>query len=113
MSVKVFYVDLRNRTSEYKKAVIDWHSELTAEAAVRQAFGESVANQAVHDLDINSGEIGIAWHIPDTDEHSEIGGVGSLDWDIPDISYLTIVYEDEHTTNQQIDESSEWMIANE
>lgn len=113
MSVKTFYVDLRNRTSEYRKAIVDWHPELTAEAAVRQAFGDSIADQAVNDLQNNNWQVGVAWHIPDTDEHSEVGGVGSLDWEIPDTSYLTIVYEDKNTTNQQIDESSDWMTANE
>jgi hypothetical protein len=47
------------------------------------------------------------------EEHSEVGRLGNLDWQIPDTSYLTVLYEDQDTTNQQRDESSNWMIENE
>ncbi len=113
MSIKVFFVDLRNRTSVYRKAILDWYPQLTAEEAVHKAFGSDVAQEAVADLVQNRPEIFVSWDNPTTEEHSEVGGVGSLDWHIPDTSNLTIIYEDQDTTNQQIDESSDWMLENE
>jgi hypothetical protein len=113
MSLKVYFVDLRNRISVYRKAALEWYPHLTAEEAVREAFGNELAQQAVADLQQNRPEILVAWDNPTTEEHSEVGGVGSHDWQIPDTSNLTIIYEDQDTTNQQIDESSDWMLENE
>jgi hypothetical protein len=84
--------------------------ELTAYEAVALAVGEAYAAQVESDLANNSEEIIVGWSDTDTGEHSEVGGVGSLMWPIAPNGVLTISYENEHTTQDQIDESSEWML---
>jgi len=47
-----------------------------------------------------------------TEEVGGIGGVDSLDWRIEDHSLLTVVFEDETTTEERLDEIMNWMLDN-
>ena len=110
MAIKILYADLRNNASRYEHFAIAWKPGLTALLATQQTLTAEIADQITDDLHDNNQEIMVSWYNVITEEHSEIGGVGSLDWEIPDGSVLTIVYEDETTTQHQIDESSAWML---
>lgn len=50
----------------------------------------------------------VSWWNKETDEICEIGRVGRLDWASADQTVLTVNYENEATTQQQIDESVDW-----
>ena len=112
MAVKILYVDIRDEKQMMESFVVEWNSGLTAREAVEQALTRNNASEIAHHLHSNNSEITVAWHDEKIEEHSEVGGIGNLDWQIPDKSVLTVVYENERTTPQQIDMSSDWMIEN-
>lgn len=113
MAIKILYVDLRVSPSRFTKYLLDWRSGLTAQSAVQYALGESIAGQLVDDLLNDNKELIVSWTNSVTGEHSDVGGINSLEWEIADNSILSIVYENEETTQQKIDESIEWMLRNE
>ncbi len=113
MAIKIFYTDLRVNPSKLVKYMIAWSPGLTAKRAVETALDLSDANSIVADLARNSAEVTVAWNNLVTGESSDVGGVDSLDWDIEDHSVLTITHENANTSQQQIDESIEWLLANE
>ena len=112
MSIIILYVDLRNNKTQLKEQEIDWKDGITAFEAVKIALTGKVAQQIQNALVHNSipGLI-VSWSSLIDNSISEIGGVGSLDWKIDDNSMLAITYEDEATSDQQMDESTEWMLA--
>ncbi len=113
MSLTVFYTDLRNRPSKLERQVAGWQPGLTAFQAVEQALGSAVAQQVEADLAANSDEIIVSWWNKESDDHSEIGGVGRLDWAVPDKTVITVSYHNDATTQEQIDESIRWTLAQE
>ncbi len=112
MAVKILYVDIRDDKQIMDASLVSWRSGISAKEAVYQALGKDIADQVVYDLDRNSPEVGIAWHDEKIERHSEVGGVGDLDWEIPDKSMLIVVYENKNTTQRQVDMSSDWMVEN-
>ena len=112
MTVKILYVDIRDEKQTMEAFTVAWRRGLSASEAVRQALEKDIADGVIHDLNNNSPEVGVAWHDEKIEKHSEVGGVGDLDWEIPDKSVLIIVYENESTTQQQVDLSSDWMTEN-
>jgi hypothetical protein len=113
MAIKVLWADLRYRKTLMQSATIEWRAGLTAAEAVVQGFGESGAQQIAHDLQVNNLEIMVAWYNLITDEGSGIGGVVELDWEIQDQTILAINYEDEMTTDKQVERCAEWMLESE
>lgn len=112
MSIRVFFVDLRHGMSEYKKADVQWYEGMEAVDALNRALGSRVVEDIVADLAKNCAYLTVSWNSGETDDHSAIGGVGSLDWVIDDGSTLTVIYEDENTEEHQVDESSDWLLRN-
>jgi hypothetical protein len=108
----VLYVDLRKNKSVMKKSVVEWQDDLKANSAIAQGLGEVLARIIEDDLKINNPEITVSWNSLVSDYHSDVGGVGDLDWIIEDQSALAIAYEDENTTDEQLDKSSDWMLEN-
>jgi hypothetical protein len=113
MAVKILWADLRYRKTILQSATIEWRSGLTAAEVVVQGFGESDAQQIARDLQSNNPEIMVSWYNLITDEGSGIGGVGSLDWEIQDRTILAINYEDEMTTDKQVERCADWMLESE
>lgn len=113
MSIKIFFADLRTKPSRLLENMVTCVPELTALEAVARALGQEKAKQITSDLLSNNPDLTVSWNNLKTGEQSEIGGVGSLDWKIPDNSVLSVVYENEATSQEQIDESIEWMLASE
>lgn len=112
MSVIVLFVDLRNRNSVLKEIEVPWSKELSAADILEKSLSGAVAAQIEEDLtQRNNPFLIVSWNSLTTGEHSDVGGVGSLDWPIDDNLILTVTYEDESTTAQQVDESSEWMLS--
>jgi hypothetical protein len=96
-----------------KKATLEPGSGLTAESAIKEAFGIGIARRLTVELAANDPELTISWINRGTGEHSQVGGLDSLDWGLADDSILTVLYENGKTTEQQVDESTEWMLENE
>jgi hypothetical protein len=111
LAVKILYVDVRDDKQIMQSFTISWQKELSASEAIRQTVKQAIADEIINDLKRNNPEIIVSWYHEETEDHSEMGGVGDLDWEIPDKSVLTITYENENTTPEQIDLSSDWMIA--
>ncbi len=113
MVVRLFYVDVTTSPSDMKKAFVAWHEHLTAHDAIALAFGDRLANSVATDLMQDHQYLIVSWTNPVLDDHSEIGGVGSLEWSIPDQTVLTIFYEGEATPQNKIDEAIQWLLENE
>ncbi len=113
MSVAVFLTDLRHMPSKLERHVVDWRDGLTAFQALEHAFGAAIAEEIDSDLKADSKELIVSWMNKRTEDVSEIGGIGTLDWSIPNDTVLTVSYEGEATTQQQIDESIEWTLRQE
>lgn len=112
MAVRILYIDIRDEKQVMRSYTVAWRPKLTAYDAIRLALNMTKALEVARDLESNDPDILIAWHDEELATHSEVGGVANLDWDIPDKSVLTIVYENQNSTQQQIDASSDWMIQN-
>ena len=112
MSVIVFYVDLRKGETLLQKFIVEWSDGLEADPVLEIALGKDLAEKIKVDLASNNQEIIVSWNNLDTGEHSEMGGIGTLSWVISNNSILTIVYEDQNTTEDQVNKSNEWMLEN-
>ncbi len=110
MGITVLYTDLRRLPSRLERQTAEWRPALTAFEALQLALGPALAREIEKDLLSNSREVMVPWWNKDTDDHSEIGGVGSLDWTIADGTVVTVNYENQATTQQQIDEAIEWTL---
>lgn len=113
MTIKIYYTDLRARPSKLEKYEIDCRAELTAFDAIVETAGITEAKKISDDLARNNQDLIVSWHNRETDEISEIGGIGTLDWLIEDNITLTVNYENETTTQTQINEADAWAIKNE
>ena len=111
MAVTILFVDIRDKRKTMEAHCVHWDRNLSAQDALKSVFSSALANEIILDLEQNNPEIIVSWHDADINEHSEIGGVGDLNWHIPDGSTVTIVYENQQTSEAQIDRSSDWMIA--
>lgn len=113
MAIKLLYNDLRIHPAEYQRLIVDWHGGLTAQEAVQNALGRRLGEQIVQDLEHNNREIMVAWIHDELAQGSDVGGVGSLDWEILDRSIVVITYENETTTDEAITASTTWMLEDE
>lgn len=109
MIIKILYVDVRKHPSLLAKHQVLGHRGITARQALYLALDRAIADQIVQDLSRNSQEIVVSWSSLSTYEHSDVGGVDSLDWEIPDNSIISIVYEGNETSKEALDASIEWM----
>ncbi len=110
MSIIILYTDLRVVPSKLEKHVLEWERDLTALNALERTLGQLLAENIDKDLKKRSREIIVSWYVKDTDDISEIGGIGSLDWNMEDSTILTVSYENESTTQEQIEESINWTL---
>lgn len=113
MTVRILFVDLRNENSIRKKADVQWNEALTASDAIGEAFTKHTANTIAAELDKNYEELTVSWSNSKSEQHSEIGGMGNLEWLVQDGSVIVIMYQDQDTTEEQVDESYGWMLENE
>jgi hypothetical protein len=112
MSIVILYADLRNNEIQLKEKKVPWRNGVTAFEVLKEALTARIARQIEEDLvHLNDPDLTVSWNSLVDDSHSEIGGVGSLDWEIEANSILVVTYEDESTTDQQLDEALEWMLA--
>lgn len=111
-AITIFYADMRGGYSRFEKHSVAWHEGLSAADAVRQAMGDETAQVILDDLAQNNFDLMVSWLNPLTDEHSELGGIGSLDWEIESSWILTITYADQQTTGQQDEKFETWLLAN-
>src|SRR6185436_14668317 len=100
MSIKILLVDLRTGPIQLAKFELSWEPGLVARAALESALGEVQAKLIVGDLSTSNKELIVAWNNPLSGEHSNIGGVDSLEWPISDHSIISIVYEDENVSSE-------------
>src|SRR5574341_35289 len=92
--------------------MVSWQKGLTAFEAIQEALSVDIAQQIAADLVRHDNhELTVSWASFRHDDHSEVGGVSSLDWEVEDESILAITYEDKSTSDQLLDESSEWMLS--
>jgi len=110
MSIEIFYTDLRIVPSKLEKRVLEWERDLTAFSALERTLGRLLAESIERDLKNNSQEVMVSWYNKDTDDICEIGGVGSLDWYLEDSTLLTVNYENESTSQEQIEEAIHWTL---
>lgn len=113
MTVVIFFTDLRSVPSKLKHYEMDWRPNLTAFDAIVATAGIMEAKKIRDDLANDNHDLIVSWYNRETDEISEIGGVGTLEWLIQDNTTLTVNYEDETTTREQINEADAWTIKNE
>ena len=113
MTVVIIFTDLRIVPSKLAKYSVEWHPGFSARQVLEMSLGDILANEIEKDLKNNSHEIVVSWYNKRSGDVSEIGGVGTLDWSIPEDTVLTVSYENESTTQNQIDESIEWTLKQE
>ena len=113
MTVKILFANLRINPPQFEQFSVLWHPTLTAQESLQHALNPILAQQIVEDLKTDNRELTVAWNSLESDDHSDIGGVASLDWEIPDNSVLSITYENDATTQQAVDDCIQWMLANE
>lgn len=112
MDVTIYFADMRDGVSRFEKHIVEWKEGMSAADAVRQALEPETAQAILDDLLQNNLDLIVSWLNPITDQHSEMGGVGGLDWEIDSGSMLTITYADEQTAEQQEAEFEAWILAN-
>ncbi|HEY9711228.1 MAG TPA: hypothetical protein V6D48_23670 [Oculatellaceae cyanobacterium] len=113
MSVKILFVDLRTDPIQLTKFDVRWRPGLVAREAVESTLGGTRASQIVADLSTGNKELIIAWNNLVSGEHSNIGGVNSLEWQISDHSIISIVYEDENVNSDKSEAAIQWMLNQE
>ncbi|MBC7815083.1 MAG: hypothetical protein H7175_28255 [Burkholderiales bacterium] len=113
MSIVVFHTDLTVQPSILAKYVIAWREGMTAFEAIQKTLGNDMAKRVSHDLAIDNRDLVVSWYNKDTDETSDYGGVGSLDWEVPNNSAITVSYDHNTTISQtQEDEYMTWWEQN-
>jgi len=110
--IQLFYSDLRRGQSSKEKYLVDWYDGLTAFDVIAQALGKGEAVRINERLARGDLGLTVSWSNWVTEEVGGIGGVDSLDWRIEDHSLLTVVFEDETTTEERLDEIMNWMLDN-
>lgn len=113
MPIKVLYNDLRVVPPKLERFIVEWHQGLTAEGTIQAALGLEQAQKITDDLERNDPEIMVSYSNDVTDERSDYGGVGTVDWEIDDRTVLVVTYENSNTTAAAIDEAIEWMLEDE
>jgi hypothetical protein len=111
VSVVILFTDLRAAPSKLKKHILEWQPNLTAKQALEMTLGQSSTAEIEKELKNNSHELIVSWYNKRSNEISEIGGLGEINWIVPDDTVITVSYENENTTEQQINESVEWMLS--
>jgi hypothetical protein len=89
---------------------VEWKLNITAKEVIESCLGETQTQTIESELKDNSQEIMVSWWHKPSGKTSEIGGVGITRWEIDDDSVITINYENQNTTQPQIDESLEWTL---
>ena len=110
MGVEIFYTDLRCVPSQLLYTRVEWISGKTALSFLQEALGEDSSKEIDNDLRKKSSELIVSWYDKDSKEICEIGGTGSLNWIMPDNYVLSVCYENEFTTEEQIEESIKWTL---
>jgi hypothetical protein len=110
MSISLLFTDLRSAPSRLEKYNIEWKPNLTAKQALEITLGPNLVDDIEKDLRNNSRELIVSWYNKRSNEISEIGGVGTINWIVTDHTVITVSYENNSTTQQQIDESIEWTL---
>ena len=110
MSISLLFTDLRSAPSKLEKHNIEWKPNLIAKQALEITLGPNLADDIERDLRNNSRELIVSWYNKRSKEISEIGGVGTVNWVVPDDTVITVSYENQSTTQEQIDESIEWTL---
>jgi hypothetical protein len=113
MSVKILFVDLRTDPIQLTKFDVRWRPGLVAREAVESTLGETRARLIVADLSTGNKDLMIAWNNLVSGEHSNIGGIDSLEWQVPDLSIISIVYEDESVSSDKSEAAIQWMLNQE
>ena len=110
MSIILLFTDLRTTPSRLLKYRFDWEPNQFASNLIQQVLGEKTVKEIEKDFSKNNPDIIVSWFHKDTKDVSEIGGVGSLRWIVQDNTIITIAYENENTTEQQIEEVINWTL---
>lgn len=108
----ILYVDVRDDRSVFERYEVEWQQGMTIEDAISKAISKSNAERIITDLKNHSDEIIVSWVDARTLDHSEIGGVGRLKMPTTPNFVVSIVYENQATTEAQIDASTDWMLKN-
>lgn len=112
MAVTILLCDLRNQQTLYARHDITWKSGLNAFDVVVSAFGMDFAKQLANDLIDLTIQVTVSFVEIPTGQTSDVTGVASLDWELLDPTIIVINYEDNNTTDSQIDESIQWLLNN-
>jgi len=110
MAVTVLYTNLRGQPSQLAKYLVEWKPNMTAKEVIETCLGEAQAQTIENDLKDNKQEIMVSWWHKPSGKISEIGGLGTTLSEIEDDSIVTINYENQNTTQTQIDESIQWVL---
>jgi O-acetyl-ADP-ribose deacetylase (regulator of RNase III) len=113
MSINVLFNDLRVIPPRFNKYIVDWRIGLKAYEVMQKSLSMPIAKRVLRDLESNNLEITVSWFNDEIDQRSEIGGVKSLDWEIPDKSVLVITYENDNTSIDVVNEAISWMMKDE
>lgn len=108
MAIFLSYTDIRSSPSVLLKFKADWTQDMIASEVISICMGEEKVKNVETDLSNNNPEIIVSWYHKPTGDICEIGGVKNLTWKIADHTILTIAYENQTTTKEQIDELIKW-----
>ncbi len=110
MAVKILFGDLRDGDTTMSDHTVLWQAHRTARQALCGALETEIAETVLDDLARNDNRLTVSWSSVAHGEHSDIGGVDDLDWEIEDDSVLSVAYEDEQTSSAMIEPSIQWML---
>jgi hypothetical protein len=110
--ISVFFADIRDDRLQFFKGEVERSPNMTVLEAIRRILGEELTTAINNDLHSNNSEVTVSWNNLTTGKHSNIGGVGSLNWAINDNIIVTIVYDNEATSPEQEDKMITWMLNN-
>lgn len=108
MAILILYTDVRSDPLELVSKLLDWQPQLTAFQAIALGLGSAKAETIQADLAKNSSELIVAWHNQATDDICEMGGVGSLEWEVEDTMSISISYMDEDLSEELFNKYCEW-----
>jgi hypothetical protein len=113
MAIFLVFTDLRLLPSRLLKFSTDWKQDLTAFEVVSICMGIEQANTIENDLNKNNPDIIISWYHKPTGDICEIGGVRTLSWKVTDNIIIGVAYENQTSSEEQIDELIKWTQSQE
>ena len=111
MPLLIVLTDLQTTPFRLERYDVKYQHNTTAMEIISQTLGEHKALEIELALKNNAPHLIVSWYNVKTEEISEIGGVGTLNWLIEDHSLLSINYDSVISLEQE-NEYEQWILDN-